>query len=480
MNCSEVRERLSPWLDGELDAAAAEAIDEHVLSCEECSELVASIRVADAELSAALVPSNDVVAAVAERVIGAIDETPSLPAASTETRSEWMRGLVSILVAMAAGFMIAVLLFQPWRVRERVEYVDRVVPQPAVQDAPPLDASVARFVVATGPVSVRSSATDDWSMVANLKSFSCPSDSEVRTEPGTRAELETVDGCVIRLNDETQLTLVNGRSVALDRGEIWCSAPKEVSLEVRAGKAGADEPDVTGTCASGTSLWGAGTDGVRVTTAEGDVAVRTSSGERQLARGQSVVVRDGNVVPEDGVVDPLLATGWMHPLLVEKGGDDPELQSRVDAYLARVGLAKLSFMYENDIRCLGEHAALPLLRFVQSPLSREGPARRRRAATILADVATVATIGELIELLADDDAEIRVSAARGLERLTTATMGRPPEDWRDTADECAETHAAWVEWWRLNASRYPSSPASDEPASGRRGGGTTRSTRGRT
>ena len=122
---------------------------------------------------------------------------------------------------------------------------------------------------------------------------------------------------------------------------------------------------------------------------------------------------------------------------------------------ARVGESKMSLCYEQEIRGLGEYAALPLLRYVQFPLSKPNAAQRRAAMRILADIAPTWAIGDLIAILPDEDGEIRVDAARALERLTGLTMGRPSDDWRKPWDECEKSHRRWESWWEGNRSRFP-------------------------
>ena len=154
--------------------------------------------------------------------------------------------------------------------------------------------------------------------------------------------------------------------------------------------------------------------------------------------------------------DPLLRTSWTHELLALRQPEDGELGRRVDQMLAALGEAKLRHLYEEEIRRLGEHAALPLLRCLAS--SAEGPdaERRHTAARLSADLAGPRDVPDLIELLADGDAEVRSHAARGLQRLTGYDQGRTPEQWlSDSWTACEPSHRAWQQWWQENRDRYP-------------------------
>jgi HEAT repeat protein len=153
------------------------------------------------------------------------------------------------------------------------------------------------------------------------------------------------------------------------------------------------------------------------------------------------------------LADPLLATRWIHPLLIQKGAQDPELKNRVDAMLARIGQTKLSSLYESEIRSLGAYCVLPLIRYLESPQSQADPARRQTAARIIADLATTWAIGDLIGLLKSEDGIVRRHAAAALQRLTEETHGTTPEQWQENLHP--ETLEAWKAWWSENHRLYP-------------------------
>jgi hypothetical protein len=71
----------------------------------------------------------------------------------------------------------------------------------------------------------------------------------------------------------------------------------------------------------------------------------------------------------------------------------------------------------------------------------------------------------LIELLADDNPQVRFHAAQGLERLTARDQGRPPALWKSESwASCAPTHRAWLEWWETNRNHYPGALELKRPA----------------
>jgi hypothetical protein len=189
------------------------------------------------------------------------------------------------------------------------------------------------------------------------------------------------------------------------------------------------------------------------------IDIVTATETRRLQAGDSARVIGDDVESANGAFEPLLDASWMHPLLIQKGFADSELNERVNGLLAQLGRAKMSFLFERDIRGLGEYSALPLLRFVESTLSEEDVGRRQQAASILADVAPAWMVPDLIALLGDTDPVVRVAAARALTRLTGQTQGISPEQWRESGDVWGSAHERWLAWWNENRRVYAARPA---------------------
>ncbi len=56
MNCAEVRESLSPWLDGELSPEVRTLVDRHLASCDACLRELAQLEALERALAALPVP----------------------------------------------------------------------------------------------------------------------------------------------------------------------------------------------------------------------------------------------------------------------------------------------------------------------------------------------------------------------------------------------------------------------------------------
>ena len=149
------------------------------------------------------------------------------------------------------------------------------------------------------------------------------------------------------------------------------------------------------------------------------------------------------------------AERWVDEILVLKGRDNPELKQRIDDLMAQLGQDKLAFLYESEIRGLGDHCVVPLTRYIQSDRSSGDPERRQKAARILADSAQPWCIPFLIELLSDRDPEIRATVAAGLTRVSGTTIGNESQ-WRTgSPDERQKLVANWQHWWSENKEHIP-------------------------
>jgi hypothetical protein len=286
--------------------------------------------------------------------------------------------------------------------------------------------------------------------------FLCPPATELasgaalRTEAGTRCEVATQDGSRVRLNGETQVQFPGVRQVSLAHGQLWshvAGAESPFCVSLPHGKVLAEAGKLNLSCQPDKAV---------ITVVEGKAAVESGDKTTTLHAGQSATLIDGQVSDVRQVYDTALVTSWINELLAAKGPDDPEFTARMNDILAQLGQTKLAYLYEEEIRRLGDHCVLPLVRFLESSRSQGDEPKRQRAAQIVADVAQPRSIGLLIELLADENPQVRYHAARGLERLTALDQGRSPEQWQsDSAASCAPTLQAWQEWWTSSRNRYP-------------------------
>lgn len=469
MNCEQFRSALNAWVDRQLEAGEHADFQEHLRECADCRAAEESTRILDVNLRRAFQSPRAAASRVADRVVAA------LPKQTTPVKSPSKSGLAnwsSVLFAMAIGFLIAVLIFRPWR-REQFlrkdadEPRDRIVRPVEAGPAVALAIPVAKIVIAAGQGDVEFSdpSHKKWQRVAELAQFGCPTEGALRTTDKASCELKTSEGCVVRMNGGTEVVFHSARQVEVKRGEIWCrstvDAPLEILPSLSAAGGNPALPQATAPVFSCTACDAASFltavqpgDHVRVTAAAGEVSVKARNETLQLKASESATITRDRV-DRTQLHDRLLAVSWMQPLLVSKGYADRELWNRVDELLAQVGATKLSMLYEEEIRSLGEYGVLPLLRYVQSPRSGADGGRRLTAMQIISDLAPSWAIGDLIGLLSDENAEVRFLSAAALERLTRQNQGCPAEKWRKDSAQSGPALAAWQSWWSKNRERYP-------------------------
>jgi Putative zinc-finger/FecR protein len=464
MNCEQVRAQMSAWIDGELPPAEASELETHVATCANCRGEAESLRALHADLVRAFASPRAAAARAAERAIA------GLPAVGEVARTEprWSH-VISLGLALAIGFLLAVLVFRPWKspalatgaagTSTNSNAAALSNPTQALLDRP-----VARLVVATSAFGVECSDRDrkNWEPVAEASKYECRSESGVRTGEKARCELVTSDGSVIRMNSGTEIVVHSPARIELRKGEIWCRSTATGPLEVVTAlssavvhRAAPQAPVFSCEGPHAACFLRIGKTGATacVTAETGKVAIKANNTGLELAPRESAIIT-GEQVERDYSSNPLLDASWMQPLLTRKGHADRELAERVNDLLARVGETKEPELYETEIRSLGEYCILPLLRYVESPRSNSNPGRRTAAMRIISDLAPAWAIGDLIGLLGHADPDVRSLAAAALTRLTENTQGVERTKWRGPPGDWQPAAAVWQTWWNKNSDRF--------------------------
>jgi hypothetical protein len=444
MRCEEILEKLNARMDGALNAADTGSVEEHLDQCESCRAVADGLQGMDADLRRAFLPRRAAAARVASNAVAQLRATTSTATVDTPPILLSLPRTPSLawgqmLTALAAGFLLAVALFRPWR-----------SPVAAPEALPP-DAPIARLAVATGPVEVQPAAK------FNMAAFLCPQDgpierdSVVRTGPGARAEIALADGSSLWLDYNTEVTLREAERVEVNQGRAFgaCS-PGHKGLEIQSagGTAVASEASQLAVECRPFSA--------RYMVCEGGVNVQAGQKSVHVGPNRQVHVVRGDIADDPANFDALLETSWINGVLALRGSDDPELAQRVNQLLANVGAAKLSLLYEDELRRLGDSAVPPLLAYLASTRDMPDLAQRATAARIVADVAETRWIADLIALLADANPAVRFQVASGLKRLTGRDQGCEPQTWQTASwDACEGSYRKWLEWWDANRELYP-------------------------
>ncbi len=426
MDCEQAFTLLCADIDGSIDDDERVALDAHLAECQACRQAGAGLRTQDADLRRAFAPHRAAASAVADRV------TNELLKADAPSRSG--RRWPAMFTSAAAGFFIALLAFQPWRVTE-----------PAPRSAP-----VGRFSVGHEPLEILTPHEQTWT-----KLFRCGTiepGSRIRTGPNQVCEFVLSDGTELRLNRGTAVEILDSRRVHLEQGELWGSvtaaaAPLEILTADRAIRARDAHFDVAADSAR-----------CVVTVAEGHVTVMADGVEETVTPCQVLTIEGDRRVESVPVKDLVTATRWLHPILIAKGRKSPELSRRVAYLFARLATTESPEVYEQEIRALGSHAVIPLASLLTSLDPTTESAARRRAAWMIAELAEPAQIPTLLELLDDEVAEVRVGLDRGLVRLTGYAHDPDAQSPLPGAALASARHPQdWWAWWDENKHLFPAS-----------------------
>jgi ferric-dicitrate binding protein FerR (iron transport regulator) len=440
VNCEAAQTLISAELDKAGTAADLALLHAHLRECPACRTTADAWSSQDADLQRAFASRRRAAAGNAERAIAKLQTL----SAHSQRRRSWL----PLLAAAAAGFLLATLLFRPWQDRNAVqppEFDAQSGPTPRSRER-----DMLTLAVANKTIEVQLPDRNDWQAAG--PGAVIPTGAHVRTGPAVRCELHTADGSEIRLNGETELAYLSSRHMQLTRGQILAQVAKAaVAFQVGV-------PDATVT-ALGTEfdLHCKPAETV-LTVLQGVTKVEGKGPEAVVGKGQAAVIVDGKVTALQTIPNLVKATEWTHELLMLKGRDNQELAKRVNDILATIGQTKMDQISQQDIRSLGDHCVLPLIRYIQSDRSQtaDNAVKRHLAAQIVADLAQPWAIPYLIELLSDKNGDIRALAARALKRLTQNTFQCEPEAWRQRS--WTDTRQQWQAWWQANKDRYPSVP----------------------
>ena len=305
------------------------------------------------------------------------------------------------------------------------------------------DKPVARVVRSVGTVEYRNPQDTRWRRFDAGAAIHVAAGARLRTPPESLCEVETAAHDVLRLNQETEVVLHTAEQIELVSGELWYSTASspQFTILVPAGS-----PDLASTsttpgmsqfqCPSNsetqwsvrdqeTRCLGVSDTMTELTMTELKVPDAKASSPLSCAvePGQSLWVMNDQRPVAKGREDLLLATGWQLPLLAVRQPDDQELQSRLQALLARIGQTKMSSMYDSQIRSLGPAGTIPLIAFVRSPKSLDNPQLRHHAMQIISDLAPASTRNDLESLAKDSDAIVSQFANVALARLSKQRRG---------------------------------------------------------
>lgn len=489
MKCDEVLEHLSAWCDGQLNGDDRASVEQHMARCDDCRRMGDEL----SELGESLHESLQTAPEQQERLVEAfLASVPSGEVSASETgtarlprserrRSGDWRWYLSLLVSAAAGFLLA------WGIMssDRPDQANNGEREEKPSDAKARDdeqfaagdgngndsnsndgREMAVVNVSVGQIESRENSEGQWRALLEVDTLGCNPSSEIRTQKEALCELQLPNGNIVRLDESSQIKFVDSDQIQVVRGQVWCRAGKDgemsvCSLEATPNRNAAANASWTAKCVGNTCV---------VTSVKGhETSVFASKGSidflsdlttTSLKRGEMVRIVDGKIVAGEQQFDPVAATRWIHAILKEKGPDNPELNERIRELLVHAGYAKVNFLYEDEIRNLGQHAVLPLMEYLASQQFQEDRRNRRRAAKLAADLAPSWAIPDLIDRIDDHDSQVAASCGNALVRLAGTDLSVPVDSWGDDIERRKEVQKSWREWWQLRKDQMPKRPMS--------------------
>ncbi|MCA9033176.1 MAG: zf-HC2 domain-containing protein, partial [Planctomycetaceae bacterium] len=373
IDCETAQRLIATSLDDLLSPMATDELSYHLAECAACRGYQQALSDTD-ELLASFGREQQYIAnSIAESVAAELHSNSAVSElangnASSHQHHPTRRGSLSVLLVVASTLMMALVAL--W-IAANPDNSTEVVNVP---EAVPSEAheTIAHINAATGPVFVRNDPSADWQEVALLETLGCSSGTSIRTGEASLCEVETESGGIVRLNRGCVVTFRENNSVSVESGEIYCVSSDSMPIEIctPSGAVQSPAPAITDmpifccptssacsvkTETSPTPAW------AEVACSQGTVRIAAGANESQLTPGMSLIVSDGEIRPGNAD-DALLKTRWYLPLLaLGRPEHKVEVDQRVNALLSRIGFAKASFLYEDQIRELGETGAWPLL-----------------------------------------------------------------------------------------------------------------------
>lgn len=438
MNCAEAESLIAEALAGELGEADRAALEEHLAECQSCRQTQVEWQEDDRQLREGFAPWRGASATVAARTIRQLhrEQVNSRPATKRKPFA-WL----PFIVGLSAGFLIALALWRPWAELPMANLPPQAPPNRA-PDAPTPQTVLASVI---GDVQILPKDTAQWTSVQSGEEV--PLGCAIRTQSDGLVEFTCPTGEKARVGTDSQVRINDADEFELVRGQVWA--------------VGCPDRELCVVTDSGTVSTNGGTvnvkqqeTGTTVTAATGNAMVRLVSGDESLAQGEELTFSRDKVIHRDRAYSLALITAWMNPLMALKSPDDPELNAHVDALLSHLGASKMSLLSDNELRALGPSCTVPLSRYIRSDEALHDTERRRHAAKLLADLAPISLAGDMVDLLSDDDGEVRAQAAACLKRLTGQDMDCTIDEWRTApADIRQQAVDQWRTWWQANSFR---------------------------
>ncbi|HXX94942.1 MAG TPA: FecR domain-containing protein, partial [Planctomycetota bacterium] len=283
--------------------------------------------------------------------------------------------------------------------------------------------------------------------------------SWLRTPPKSKIAVDFTDGTELRINENSEILVDDSHHVEVKVGDIYIVGARtpQRPFEVRTKFA---PIDFTGGTMSVTFHPRDPNDPLiktvsrtitMVLVAEGTATLGDKKYVQKLTQGYWCTLVDGTLNTPSLMGDISVPTRWVHELLVKRGKACPEIDSRLLGMLRSLGRYPEGQEdgSEAGYRGLGPYSPPYLVQeYLKYPTPPVDMPRRRAVVRIIADLGSAAETPALVGLLADADVDCRVTAAKGLERITGSNLKFDEAYWKGSSLDAGRK--AWDEWLKKN------------------------------
>jgi hypothetical protein len=310
-------------------------------------------------------------------------------------------------------------------------------------------AAGVKAAIVQGTVEAKGAADADFVAVKAGGQIQLP--ASIRTKAGGKALLELSDAYELRVSENSEIVLENPKKMQFTRGRIFLRVPRsvapvEIATELHPMKLDESVVDLTYTPRV--------PNGDPATTIfmvlEGKMQAFWKKFSPVISAGWWATGYGMQLNTPDTINNGALDTAWVHSLLAERGKADEETATRTEELLSILAKQPKNDPAEAALRSLGELAAPGIARWLgRNNLLETQVARRRAAASAIADAATVKSASLLPGLLSHGEAQVRVLIAGGLARIAGKDLGFKEDYWKGPSVDAGKK--AWEDWVKQNA-----------------------------
>jgi ferric-dicitrate binding protein FerR (iron transport regulator) len=309
-------------------------------------------------------------------------------------------------------------------------------------------AAGAKVTILQGTLEAKIGAAENFAPVKAGDQIECP--LTLKTGAGAKALLELPDGCELRVNEQTEITLETPRKFVLKIGRVFLkvsapAAPVDFATELHPMKLEACSADIS----YAPRVPNGSPAATKFMVLDGKMQAFTKKFSPVISAGWWATGYGQQLNTPDTINNGSMDTAWVHSLLAERGRADEETSTRTEELLSILAKQPENDPAEAALRSLGELAAPGIARYLgKNVLLETQVLRRKAAARAIADAATVKSAGLLAGLLSHGEAQVRVLIAGGLARIAGKDLGFKEDYWKGSSVDAGKK--AWEDWVKQN------------------------------